>query len=246
MSAELGTIVSYLNDLLRVKEFTDFTYDGLVLDGAAEVNRVGFAVDASLATFEGLKQCDLIVVHHGMWWPSTKRITTLDRARLKVLIDNNVGLYTSHLPLDRHPQYGNNAQIIKKLGLEVGGELGEVGWYADLPEDMDRFGLVERINQLMGSQGKLLPFGSEQVNRLAVCSGGGGLSYLQEAAAVGADFYLTGEYEYAVYHPAREMHLNTMFSGHYATEVWGVQALRPVLEEAFGVQTEFFDHTTGL
>ena len=97
-----------------------------------EVKKVGFAVDACLSTFEALQDCQIICVHHGMMWPSWDKVQGVNRKRLKFLLDHNINLFVSHLPLDRHPQLGNNAQILSKLGWEKTGEFGEVGWLCDL------------------------------------------------------------------------------------------------------------------
>lgn len=245
MSAAAFEIVRYLDDLLRLREFQDHTHNGLQVEGASEVSRIGFAVDACAATFEALQDCGMIVVHHGLWWPSVDRVVGGDRKRLALLMGADINLYAAHLPLDRHPQVGNNACLLRGLGLEPAEDFGEVGWLGEFAEPLPRADFVARVEELLGGPVRTLDFGAGQVARVAVCSGGGSVSYLRKAVELGADVYLTGEASHPIYHAAREAGMNVVLGGHYATETWGVQALRPLLEEAFGVETRFADHPTG-
>lgn len=246
MAVPTFEIVRYLDDLLRKGEFKDYTSNGLQVEGAAQVTRVGFAVDACVATFEALQDCQMIVVHHGLWWPSVERLAGADRKRIAALLSRDVNLYVSHLPLDRHPQVGNNARILKGLGLECDEAFGEVGWLGEYAAPVGYDDFVSRVEGFLGTPVlRSLAFGPAQVSRIAVCSGGGGLSYLDKAVGLGADVYLTGEASHPIYHAAREAGLNVVLGGHYATETWGVKALMPYLEETFGVETRFADHPTG-
>lgn len=246
MSAPAFEIVRYLDDLLRKSEFKDYTANGLQVEGTEEVSRVGFAVDACLATFEALADCEMIVVHHGLWWPSMDRLAGADRRRIAALLSRDVNLYVSHLPLDRHPQVGNNAQILRGLGLECDEAFGDVGWLGEYAAPVPFEDFVARVEAFLGSSVlRALPFGAPAVSRIAVCSGGGGLSYLDKAVGLGADVYLTGEASHPTYHAAREHGMNVILGGHYATETWGVKALMPYLQETFGVETRFADHPTG-
>lgn len=246
MSAAAFEIVRYLDDLLRRSEFKDFTYNGLQVEGAPEVTRVGLAVDACAETFEALADCQMIVVHHGLWWPSVERVAGPDRRRLAALLARQVNLYVSHLPLDRHPQVGNNARILRGLGLACDEPFGDVGWLGEYPEPIPYADFVARAESFLGGPLlRSLPFGRAEVSRIAVCSGGGSLSYLDKALALGADVYFTGEAPHPIYHAAREAGMNVALGGHYATETWGVKALGPLLEETFGVETRFADHPTG-
>lgn len=246
MAAPTFEIVRYLDDLLRKGEFKDYTSNGLQVEGVDQVSRVGFAVDACVATFEALQDCQMIVVHHGLWWPSVERLAGADRKRIAALLSRDMNLYVSHLPLDRHPQVGNNAQILKGLGLACDESFGDVGWLGEYSEPVPYEEFLGRVQGFLGSPVlRSLAFGSSEVSRIAVCSGGGGLSYLDKAVALGADVYLTGEASHPLYHAAREAGMNVVLGGHYATETWGVKALMPYLEETFGVETRFADHPTG-
>ena len=243
--ANRDEIVRYLNDLLRCSEFKDFTSNGLQIEGAEDVRKIGFAVDPCLQVFEELGDCQMIVTHHGLWWPSTDRIVGRDKRRLNALLKHNISLYAAHLPLDRHPQVGNNARIIQKMGYEISREFGDAGWCAELPEAVAADILIDKFAQVVGGEPLSWRFGGDMVLRFAVCSGSGGLKMLDLAEAKCMDLYLTGEGSHPMYHAAREMGMNVVFGGHYRTEVFGVQALMPLLEEAFGVETRFFDCPTG-
>ena len=245
--AKIGEIVRYLDDLLRVSTFKDFTFDGLVVEGCEEVTKVGCAVDACLESFEELQDCQLIVTHHGMWWPSVERLVGRDKRLIASLMKRDINLYSSHLPLDAHPQFGNNAQILQKMGLSIGEVFGECGWTSELKEPVDLEELEERFSKLVNGEARAWNFGKKRVSKVAVVSGGGGGSnFLQEAEASGVDLYITGDGSHTNYHLVKELGLNVIYGGHYRTEVFGVQALMPQLEELFGVSTRFHECPSGM
>jgi len=245
MSVATFEVVRYLDDLMRKNEFKDYTHNGLQVEGAREISKVGVAVDACMASFEDLADCGLILVHHGLWWPSIDHITAADRRRLAFLLGRDINLYVSHLPLDRHPQVGNNACLLRGLGLEPSREFGEVGWVGEFAEPISREELVLKAQVLLEGSVRTLDFGPPQISTLAVCSGSGGVGDMQRARELGADAYLTGEASHPIYHAAREAGMNVLLGGHYATETLGVRALCPLLEEAFGLETRFAAHPTG-
>lgn len=244
--AELKAIVAYLEDLLRHREIPDrYCPSGLQVEGAAEVSSIGFCVDACLESFQALGECQLVIVHHGLFWPSAGRITGALRERLAYLLTRDMSLYASHLPLDKHPNLGNNAQLLAQLGLKAEEEFGEVGWLGEFDSPVPRTELVERLGKILAGPVRLLDFGPQEVLRIGVSSGSGGHELLAAAATRRADLVLTGETSHPMYHAAREAGVNVALGGHYATETWGLKALMPRLEEAFGVQTWFVDVPTG-
>lgn len=244
--AHLAEIVSYLDDLLRHREVPDrYCPNGLQVEGASEISRVGFCVDACLETFQQLEDCQLIVVHHGLFWPSVGKITGALRERLAFLLSRNIALYASHLPLDKHPNLGNNAQLLKQLGLKVEEDFGEVGWLGEWETAVPREEVIHRLEGILAGPVRLLAFGPDRVHRIGVSSGGGSLDLLGAAQKRGADMVLTGETSHPMYHAALEAGINVALGGHYATETWGVKALMPLLEETFGVSTRFVDVPTG-
>lgn len=244
--AELKAIVAYLEDLLRHKEIPDrYCPSGLQVEGSARVRRVGFCVDACLESFQALGECQMVIVHHGLFWPSVGRITGSLKERLAYLLGRDMTLYASHLPLDKHPNLGNNAQLLKQLGLEACEEFGEVGWLGEFEAPVRRAELISRLQGILKGPVRLLDFGPEEVLRIGVSSGSGGHELLSAAATRRADLVLTGETSHPMYHAAREAGVNVALGGHYATETWGLKALMPVLEEAFAVETFFVDIPTG-
>lgn len=245
-TVKTSELVRYLSDLLRLKEFKDFTSNGIQVEGADTVQKVGFAVDACQESFEALKDCQMICVHHGMMWPSWEKVEGVNRKRLKFLLDHNINLFVSHLPLDRHPQLGNNAQILSALGWEKTGEFGEVGWLCDLETPISKEEAKARLGQLFPETLGEFWNGTDKIRRIGVCSGGGGGSYLHEALVHHLDLYITGETTYSIHHDSREYGLNAVCVGHYNSETFGVQALRRQIEAVYGLETVFADVPTGL
>ena len=239
-------LVRYLSDILRISEFKDFTYNGLQVEGGTEINKVGLAVDASLATFEALADCQLICVHHGLMWPSWDRLQGVNRRRLAFLIERNINLFVSHLPLDAHPQLGHNAQILSQLGWEKTDSFGEVGWLCDLEEAIDPQAAQKEIQRLFPQPLASFWHGPQRIKRIGVCSGGGGHAYLEQAIKDHLDLYLTGETTYSMYHDSLEYGLNIVCLGHYATETWGLKALQKEIGTRCGVETVVASVPTGL
>lgn len=242
--ANRDEIVHFLDQVLEVDEVKDpYCPNGLQVEGTEEVQRVGFAVDACIQTFEALSDCDMIVTHHGLFWPSIKSIRGPMRKALGLLFQNNINLYPVHLPLDVHAEYGNNVQLIRALGWHPEERFDKVGWVAE-GQSCTREALVEKLKDVLNSEVRLLPFGGTQVERLAVSSGGGSIGLLYSALEADADLLITGEASHPIYHAAREAGVNLVLAGHYATETWGVRSLMPLLEREFGVETRFVDFPT--
>ncbi|MBI3927274.1 MAG: Nif3-like dinuclear metal center hexameric protein [Armatimonadetes bacterium] len=239
-------IVAFLDEYLRTREVPDsYCPNGLQVEGEARVSRVGFCVDACMQTFEQLADCQLVVVHHGLFWPSVSRVVGPVREQLRFLLQRGMGLYCSHLPLDKHREVGNNARLLKLLDLEPEEEFGPVGWTGSFGTPVSRDAILDRLAPPLGNSVRLLPFGPETVGKIAVSSGSGSIGMVAEAVRLGAGMFLTGEAGHPIYHAARELGMNVLLGGHYATETWGVRALMPVLEERFGVETRFVDVPTG-
>ena len=243
--ASRDEIVALLDTTLAVREVPDpYCPNGLQVEGTAEVGRIGLAVDACMQTFEALSDCQMIITHHGLFWPSIKSVTGPIRRSLGYLIERDINLYSAHLPLDVHAEYGNNVQLLRRLGWQPSERFDQVGWVAEGKETTAPH-LTRELEAVLGSQARLLAFGQPQVRRLALSSGGGSIGLLHSARQAGADLLITGEATHPIYHAAREMGLNLILAGHYQTETWGVQALGPLLEEKFGVSTQFVDFPTG-
>jgi dinuclear metal center YbgI/SA1388 family protein len=245
-------VADFLDRELRTARVSDSALNGLQVEGRRPVRVVAVAVDASLATFQAAvrAKADLLLVHHGLFWGQSAPLTGGLYARVRILIESGIGLYASHLPLDRHPRLGNNALLARRLGLTGLRPCGEyhgqtIGWGGRLPRPLPLSGLGQRLAQVLGKPPKILSFGPTRVRRAAVVSGGGGDMALA-AAAEGYDAFVTGEISHTHYHPCREAGINLLLGGHYATETFGVQALASLLSKAFGTKTIFLDIPTGL
>jgi dinuclear metal center YbgI/SA1388 family protein len=241
--AKLAEVVAYLDRRLDTRNVPEpYGTNGLQVEASQEVTRVGFAVDACLQTFGLLHDCQLIVVHHGLFWPKVSRVTGVMAQSIGQLFRQGTSLYASHLPLDVHAELGNNAQILQQLGFARGELFPPVGYLADVDLSLaELHGLVEsRIGPA-----RLLDFGPSRVSRVAVSSGQASVGMVDQAVNAGAQVMITGEAGHPIYHAALQAGLSIMLAGHYQTEVWGVKALMPELEKEFQVQTRFVDIPTG-
>lgn len=252
MTVALPDVVSYLDEYLRIAEVPDSpdALNGLQVEGSADVRRVAVAVDACLATIAGaaLWGADLLIVHHGLFWGPKAQVTGTHYRRLSALVRHRIGVYSAHIPLDVHPEVGNNPVLARGVGLQVEGTFGDAfgikaGVYGTLEVERDE--LVARLSRFLGVEPKLLAFGLWQASRVGIVTGGGG-KLVKEAAEAGIDTFVTGEGPHYTALEAEEYGMNVIHAGHYATETVGVKALAEHLKGKFGLQTEFIDHPTGL
>ncbi|MBU0714721.1 MAG: Nif3-like dinuclear metal center hexameric protein [Verrucomicrobia bacterium] len=245
----LETIVSFLDRELDIKAFADASHNGLQVENSGKIARISVGVDATLAFFEAAarRKAQMVICHHGLsWGDSLKRISGLNYRRLKFLLDHDMALYACHLPLDAHPRLGNNAQIAKALGLRRLKPFGiyhgiPIGFCGALPEAMPYTAFKARVQRVMGNTVGTMDFGKRRVRTVAIVSGGADAEQIDEAGQKGMDVYISGEPKLAAYHLAQEHKINAVFSGHYATEVFGVKALARLLSARFGLQAEFID-----
>lgn len=245
-------LVTYLDTYLQIKTIEDASNNGLQVEGAEEVARLAFAVDAGLAAFEEARAhgAQMLIVHHGLYWSQPLMVVGIQRQRLQVLLGADLSLYASHLPLDFHPEVGNNATLARWLGLEESGPFGEykgqpAGVAGSLPEapSLDLF--VGQVERCLGRPViQVWSFGSDRIQRVGIVSGGAG-SLVGEAAKAGVDVFLTGEVNHSVYHEAKELGMNVIYGGHYATETAGLKSLAEHLSTRFCLDTVFLDLPTG-
>ncbi len=243
-------IVTYLNDLLRVTEIEDTSRNGLQVEGAAQVRRVGLAVDACLAGYKKAvaARCQFLVVHHGLIWDNFRTVSGPAARHVKFLMERGLNLYAAHLPLDIHPELGNNAMLFKTLELTDRKPFGlyhgiHVGFEGVLPRARSAQDLAAMLQKKLGGKPLVLPFGKKLNRRIALCTGGGAC-LLREAADKRADCYITGEPEHWNHHAAMEAGLNVIYAGHYWSEQLGVRELGRQLRRQFDVQTVFLDQPT--
>jgi dinuclear metal center YbgI/SA1388 family protein len=251
-SAPLAALVRHCDRTLRTSGFTDWdgAHNGLQVQNSGRVTRIAAAVDASLATVRlaGAAGADLLLVHHGLFWSPQHPWTGNRHALLRALLDADLAVYSSHLPLDAHPRLGNSAQLAAALGLrrtrmffEVKGR--PIGVRGELRCPRDE--LAARLARVTGAPPKLLPGGGERCFKIGVVTGGAGAE-LRQAAAEGVDTFITGEGPHWTYALAEDAGINVFYAGHYATETFGVKALAAALAEKFRLPWVFLDHPTGL
>ena len=247
----LESLARYIDRYLGVPDFPDYpnAYNGLQVEGSADVGRICAAVDASEAAINAAAErgSDLLLVHHGLFWDGGAPVTGRRFRKLSALLRNEVALYSAHLPLDAHPDVGNCALLAGALHVNVEVAFGnfqgvEVGWLGTVRET--RQSLRSRVAEALQVDVRLIDGGPEQVRRVAVVTGAGG-SMIAEAARAGADALVTGEGAHHTYFDAMEYGVNVYYAGHYATETLGVRALASHLEERFGIPWEFLDFPTG-
>lgn len=246
-------LTAYLDDYLRIKEIRDSSQNGLQVEGPEDAAKIAFAVDGCQAAFEQaiVAGAQLLVVHHGLFWQDPVRLVGPLFRRVRTLIEGGCGLYAVHLPLDLHPEVGNNAELARLLGLKEGRPFGEyhdiaigIGGVLSPPISLDA--LVERLVRATGEPPvRVLAHGPAETSRVA-CISGDAVSMADQAVAAGFDTFVTGETRHEFFHHAAEWKLNVVYGGHYATEVLGVRALARHLEKQFGLETLFVDVPTGM
>jgi dinuclear metal center YbgI/SA1388 family protein len=251
-NASLSRIVSYCDRLLRTSQVADYdgAANGLQVGNSGEVKCIAATVDASLATVKLAiaAKADLLIVHHGLFWSPTHPWTGKRYELLRLLIENNLAVYSSHLPLDAHPRLGNNAQLCAALKLKNTRpfffDKGQfLGFQA--PANISRDELAQRLERAVGRAPIVVPGGPAICKKIGVVTGGAG-SQLKLAASEGVDTFITGEGPHWTYSLAEELGVNVLYGGHYATETFGVKALAADLSRKFIVPWVFLDHPTGL
>ena len=238
----LNEIVDYLDEFLDIKNIQDSCKNGLEVEGKEEIKKIGFSVDACLESFQKAVsvKCDLLIVHHGMFWGDIEYVTDITYERVKHLIKNDIALYAAHLPLDIHPEVGNNVQLAKLLNLEIQNTFCkyrniDVGIICK--NDTDFNDLLKRIQKHFPA--KYMKFNNVS-KKVGIITGSGGLG-IKEAVDKRCDTFITGEMRYIDYHPIKEYEINVIYGGHYATEVWGLKALMDHIQKKFDIDCEFLD-----
>ena len=250
--ASLAAIVSYCDRLLRTAKVQDYerAANGLQVENAGAVTRIAAAVDATLATarLAVAAKADLLLVHHGLFWSPAHPWTGKRHELIRCLIEHNLAVYSSHLPLDAHPRLGNNARLSAALGLKkLRPFFFDHGLFIGFQAraGIARADLVRRLQRATGADPLLIPAGPPICRRIGVVSGGAG-GDLKKAADEGVDTFVTGEGPHWTYGMAEDLGLNVLYGGHYATETFGVKALAEHLSHRYKLPWTFLDHPTGL
>ena len=253
----LTEIVDYTNAYLRIKEIEDWpnALNGLQVENSGKVTRIGAAVDVStrVLTAAAQKKVDLLIVHHGLFWHGLQSVTGSLRRQLKIAFENDIAIYSAHLPLDVHPKVGNNAQLAATLGLksakpfleEKGTLIGLRSKFAGSRDD-----LIRKFRKAVGAAVKTFNFGPKNPKHVAIVTGGGGGEIYRVASEsepdARIDTFVTGEAPHWAAVAAEELGMNLILGGHYATETFGVKAVAEHLSERFKLPWEFLKFPTGL
>jgi len=252
MPVTLKRLVEACDRTLRTAEVKDYdgAVNGLQVENRGQVSRIAAAVDATHATVRlAIEQrADLLVVHHGLFWGASHPWTGKRYDLIRTLVESNLAIYSSHLPLDLHPKLGNNAQLAAALGLrnlkpffiEKGQAIG-----LQSPVKISRDKLQHKLGSVLGGAVRTIPGGPEICRRIGIVTGGAG-SHIKLAADEGVDTFITGEGPHWTYAMAEELGINVLYGGHYATETFGVKALAKYLSHKFKVPWVFIDRPTGL
>jgi len=253
MTTYVSDITRYLDEYLRIAEVADAAeaLNGLQVDHDGAITRIAASVDVCYATINAAAEngAELLLVHHGLFWAGLEPLTGRHGKRVRRLVEAGIAVYSAHIPLDLHPEIGNNAVLANKLGVIdqewFGDYKGEkIGVVGSLPATtFDQ--LAEKVSSLVGGAPRTIACGPETVSRIAIISGGAG-DMMKQASDAGADTFITGEGQHHTYFDAEESGLNVIFAGHYATETVGVQALAAHLSEKFDIPWDFIDHPTGM
>ncbi|HVF59306.1 MAG TPA: Nif3-like dinuclear metal center hexameric protein [Thermoanaerobaculia bacterium] len=244
----LRELVAYLDDLLDARNGRDYGPNGLQVEGREEVRRVATGVSACRELFEraAAAGADAVLVHHGLFWEGMPRtLTGFQYRRVAELVRAGMSLVAYHLPLDRHPTYGNNALAARAFGLEALEPFAvheglPIGFRGRFPQPVAAEELVRRCAAVYGQEPLAFLGGPERVRTLGIVSGGAQRE-VHDAIAAGLDAYLTGEASEWVMNVAREAGIHYLAAGHYATERLGIRALGEHLAERFGLAVEFID-----
>ena len=248
----LLSITRFLNKELDIKNISDSSKNGLQVRSFKEVKKIAFAVDACVDVFEKAKKqgCDLVIVHHGLFWKGKKQYVNQTEKRVSFLKRNNLSLYAAHLPLDKHNKYGNNIELCRILKLKNIKDFGEykkvvIGFKGEFQKTISINEIESILNKSLKTKCKSYNFNYNKIKTIGIVSGGGGNEF-KDAVTQKLDCFLTGEEYHSIYHHAKEGKISLIFAGHYATETLGIKALMPVLEKRFDVKTVFIDSPTRL
>ncbi|MDP1659339.1 MAG: Nif3-like dinuclear metal center hexameric protein [Methylotenera sp.] len=242
---KLNELVHYTQQLMQVESFKDYCPNGLQVEGKVEIRKIVTGVTASMALLEAAKQAgaDLILVHHGYFWRNEDaRIVGIKRNRLALLLNNDLNLMAYHLPLDAHPEFGNNIQLARVLGITPTGFTGEssIIAYGALTQPTNLFDFAAKIEAALQRRPLVIGDPQQIVRKVAWCTGAA-QGYMDIAIEIGVDVFISGEISEQTTHQAMESGVSYISAGHHVTERYGVQALGEHLAEKFNLAYEFID-----
>jgi dinuclear metal center YbgI/SA1388 family protein len=242
---QLNDLRDYIESLLEVSRFRDYCPNGIQVQGRAEVRRIATGVTASQALLDAAHAwgADAILVHHGYFWRNEDAaITGIKKRRIAHLLQHDISLLAYHLPLDAHPELGNNAQLAHRLDLVEHGRFGEqsIAWHGELAQAQSLGDFAAKIERSLSRTPQIIGDMQRNIRRVAWCTGAA-QGYFEQAVALGVDAFLTGEISEQSVHIARETGVAFISAGHHATERYGVQALGKHLAAQHGLEHQFFE-----
>jgi dinuclear metal center YbgI/SA1388 family protein len=248
MSVSAEELLACCNKVLKPELFDDYCPNGLQVQGCGSISKIIAGVTANQALIDRAitEGADAILVHHGFFWKGESPcITGIKYRRLQALIKHNINLIAYHLPLDAHPELGNNAQLAQRLDITITGglepdNLYSVGNVGRLSKPLSASEFCRRVAKVLGREPLLVEAGDQLIETIGWCTGAAD-SYLGKAAGLGVDAYLSGEISEPTVHSARELGLHYIAAGHHATERYGVQALAEYLAGEFDLGYQFVD-----
>lgn len=236
-----------LDDLLKPGKFRDYCPNGLQVEGREQIRRVVTGVTACQALLDAalVEEADAVLVHHGYFWKNEDpRVRGMKRQRLHTLLRHDLNLFAYHLPLDAHPDLGNNTQLARRLGLTVTGWLGDddssLGLVGRLPDPMPAAEFATLVEDVLGRETLHIGEAEDEIETIAWCTGAA-QGFIDQAQAAGVDAYLSGEISEPTVHFARETGIHYFAAGHHATERYGVQAVGEWLARQFDIEHIFID-----
>ena len=242
---QLKELCDFCDEYLKVDDFNDYCPNGLQVEGNPEVKKIVCGVTASQSLIEAAieARADTLIVHHGYFWKGESQpIAGIKGRRIASLIRNNINLLAFHLPLDAHPDVGNNVQLARIMGWQISRSGGEQGLLFEglLPAPSSLADLAQLIEARIESSALVISGGDHSVERIAWCTGAA-QGFIEEAAAAGVDAFISGEVSEPTFHLAREMGIHYIAAGHHATERYGVQALGLEIASRFAIEQQFID-----
>jgi dinuclear metal center YbgI/SA1388 family protein len=246
--AQLSELVHWCNQTLQANAFKDYCPNGLQIEGKAEVQHVVSSVTASLEAIETALEigADVLMVHHGFFWKGeASPLVGLKGRRIKQLMQADISLMAYHLPLDAHPQLGNNAALAEVLGISITGALDlserfPIGNIGEFEQPLSSLAVQQLLAQRLGQMPVMVADPAKMIQRIGFCSGAA-QDYLYKAADQGCDAYFSGEISERTYHEAREYGIAYFAAGHHATERYGIQRLASALAQQFGIQHSYVE-----
>lgn len=242
-------LIQELDKILKPEAFDDYCHNGLQVEGKDEVQHIVSAVSASQILIDEAValRADAILVHHGVFWRGdVLNLTGMLGRRVKALVWNDINLMAYHLPLDAHPQYGNNAELARLFGFKVKGTFADIGsvkyaFYGELEKPLFVLDLGHKLAQVLGREPLVIEAGVKaKIKTIAWCSGGA-QNLIEQAAKLKVDAYISGEISEHTVHKARELGINYFAAGHHATERYGVQAIGQYLQEKFHIKHTYIE-----